>query len=241
MATLKETLNMFRYSLKEHIGSGDSAHLTADSEHNGFMSKEQFIKLNEGSGQRTAVPTGTDIFTLGAGRYEGVKLVNSPNEGLVDFDITIGFDGRKQIMLWESFSGRLWAYTWHTKSNGSEFGWTSITRKKTLWSGRANAIGTTLKLNDSLARFTFLNVELFNGSGGHVVCKVSTSGGNVTSVNLSKSGAPTVSFYEIGIWKVDVNNMVIRTNQKMYTNGAGLIVRDSAGVGSVVKIEGVIE
>lgn len=242
MLTLKEALNMLFQTSREHIGAGDDAHLAADSEHNGFMTSGQYVKFVETSGKRTHLDAGADVFTLQPGRYEGAGIVNAPNQGLTEIDVSIGDDGRKQILLWESFSGRLWSYTWHSTGSILNFGWMVIPRKKTLWSGSVHAIGTTLTMSDSLALFTYLNVEFSNSSGGVIIQKIPIRGGNVELKNHAKeSSVPIVVFYEVGIWKQDDTHLTVKTNLKSYISGTNGLVYDSNDLGTVLKIEGVIE
>lgn len=239
---LKEALTMFYLSILSHVGAGDDAHMTVDSEHNGFMSTAQNDKLIEASGKRTHLDAGADAFTLPPGRYEGAGIVNTPNQGLIEIDVSIGDGGRKQITLWESFSGRLWSYTWHSTGSILNFGWMVIPRKKILWSGSAFEVDTVLTLGDSLALFTYLNIEFDNSSGARIIAKIPTRGGNVELKNQAKGTAtPIITFYEIGIWKQDDTHMLIKTNQKSYISGSNGLVNSTDGLGKVLKIEGVIE
>ncbi|MHC9533133.1 hypothetical protein ACVPPR_07210 [Dellaglioa sp. L3N] len=242
MSTLKGTLNMLYRMIKEHAGAGDKAHSVADTEHNGFMSSKQSDELDAASGRRTVLPVGADVFTLTPGHYEGVNMINSPNNGLVEIDVSIGAGGRKQIFLCVSSTGQLWSYTWHSTGSVDNFGWMSIPRRKTLWAGSLHSPGQNMTLNDSLSKFDYLNVEFDNGAIGRSVTKILISGGNVESMNQAKSDSyAEISLYEAGVWKKTDTSMTLVTNRKMHLSGTNGLVIDDSGLGAIVKIEGVIE
>lgn len=117
--TLVKFVKKIYTSLKNHIGSGDDAHLTATKQNNGFMSYEDKIKVD---GASIILDKGTDILTLKTGFYSGFNLVNSPTTTgeflqivvLESTDANFVITGRKQIWVTRTYRGETYYRTTHT-------------------------------------------------------------------------------------------------------------------------------
>lgn len=151
-----------------HVGSnGDEAHLPADADHSGFMSKESYIKSVESSGNRTTA-NNIDIQDLPAGLYEGANIANTPNPtDIQEIDIRNGKNGRKQIFRLSSWNGQLDLMTLHTNggSSSNPLRWTTIPRICVLWEGTASNVNTEIELAETAAKYSYLEYHFITEDG----------------------------------------------------------------------------
>lgn len=175
--TLRQTVQMIYRSIKGHIGAGDNAHLTADEQHNGFLSKEDFVKLQGASGDRIIAEYESDLFTLDPGSYEVNKPKNAPAtaSGLCEVEIRQTYDGRKQIWLLESGSGRVWYYNTHTNGALVINGWTRMFREVKLWEGDVSENNQELHFTMPAGGFERIKVR-YKGYNGTIRSKEFGSG-----------------------------------------------------------------
>lgn len=159
--TFKQTLMLVYRSIKAHIGAGDDAHLPADEEHNGFLTSSGFKKITAASGERTIADYQSDVMALDPGHYEVNKPKNAPVTavGLCEVEISQSYDGRKQIWLLESGTGRLWYYNTHTNGQVMLAGWTRIFRNVKLWEGDASENNQELHFTMPAGGFEMIKVR----------------------------------------------------------------------------------
>lgn len=166
--TLDETVEFDNTAMMAHIGAGGDAHSVADAEHNGFLAKKDFIKFKEATGDRTIADYQGDVLALPAGNYEINKPVNAPDTavGLCEVNVSTSYDGRKQIELLESGTGRMWYYNTHTGGKSVIAGWVRVFHNYKLWEGDVTENNQELHLNMPAGGFEqiAIRVKAYDGT-----------------------------------------------------------------------------
>lgn len=189
--TFKQTLLLAYRAIKGHIGAGDDAHLPADDEHNGFLTADGFTKLKEAAGERTIADYQSDVMALDPGRYEVNKPTNAPITavGLCEVEISVSGDGRKQIWLLESGSGRLWYYNTHIGGAVMLTGWTRVFRNVKLWEGDVSENNQELHFTMPAGGFERIKIRYKAYDGTIKVQELGSGfyriGVNDTAINIS--------------------------------------------------------
>lgn len=129
---LEYDLKALQLLLNNHIGDGGNAHTLSEDGLAGFLSSEEKFMILNSSGRRTWV-TGLDFNTIAPGRYEGNKMKNGPisetNDGVLEFDVSEGANGRKQIFCTKSSSGQNWTKIVHSNGSVSQ-NWTTTAKSQ---------------------------------------------------------------------------------------------------------------
>lgn len=244
---LTKTVNRIYAVLKSHVGSnGSDAHLPANEWISGFMTADHVKKLSEANGNRLWISK-TNILTLPPGKYEGNQLENTPDVNAVyEVDITIGAQGRKQIFLIESSTGKIYIRNWHTNGEigSSPNGWTRNFREFTLWEGKESLVGTKINCLQNPRLFTKLRIEIdLDGSGTAqtIIKNISNNKAySIQGVNLSDSSTSTI----MGAFEVNLSlpsgeiYFEISNNRKINYSNEGAVVQQT-GLASVIGIYGI--
>ena len=218
---LKEQVNQNTRMINHHIGIGGKAHMAVNDFNAGFMTPDQKATLENAGGQRITMPSGTDVFTLPAGKYEISNALNNPvgpdDRSHIEYDISTSFNGRRQIEACVSSVGRRYYRSIHT-GGGIDSGsgmWNYV--PFIIWYGSI----TTGKLQYQVPMFSFMTgvrVVYSTVSGQRGSFDVYGHNGGSTEHNIGNNpDHPDNTFqnYEIGIsfdlasLTINRNNMII--------------------------------
>lgn len=144
--------------LKEHIGSNGDSHLPVDADNNGFATPLLLSSLKP-----IKLPNQTDIFTLEPGFYHIGNPKNVPDN--------IGGAGIWFVRIWQTGGDKTyWIQSISSnrffKLNTHEHGgqlmptlWQEVKGEVTLWNGSISKKGTKIDLNDSLDRYSAIEIS----------------------------------------------------------------------------------
>lgn len=144
--------------LKEHIGSNGDSHLPVDADNNGYATPLLLSSLKP-----IKLPNQTDIFAIEPGFYQISDPKNVPNN--------IGGAGTWFVRIWQTGGDRTYwiqsiaanrFFKLNTHENGSQFMptlWQEVKGDVTLWAGSVSAKGTKINLNDSLDRYSAIEIS----------------------------------------------------------------------------------
>lgn len=247
-ASIEKSIEMIGNKLSAHEGSGDAAHITADNQHSGFISAQDYRKLYQGLGERVHLKEGTDILATQPGRYYGQSLVNSPvgasNTALLLIDIDWASQKQVQYRVTVSYTGKTYYRNVHMSGdddNGAQ-GWSWEPKYLTLWEGNVTAPNTILNLVDNIYKFEDVRVTLNNANGEEV--RVTTPRSATMTFNLTH---PWLGQFGLSVFQV-----ALKINNPSSNGGTQLIVarnysnsftdkwESSTGLAQVKRIEGVI-
>lgn len=243
---LINAVRLLLIAIKHHIGTGDDAHAVADDEHAGFISPEMYAQIRSGNGTRQLLPVGTDVLTLGAGRYWGYQLKNIVNGSsgvfLIDVDY-LGDSSKKVIDVVQSATGQKYSYSQHNGGQESiPKGWRESKQSFVLWSGNASAINQTLTFADLYTKYRYLKVYVTVPDGAKECRMFDMSSVSYNVTNLwNNDDAPAESHYELTLeGNASKDGYIIRINHRfdMATNGSLKSVNN--GLLQVTQIEGVV-
>lgn len=175
----KSVIEMER-KFKEHIGSNGDSHLPVDADNNGYATPLLLSSLKP-----IKLPNQTDIFTLEPGFYEITDPKNVPNNigGVGTWFVRIWQTGGDKTYWIQSVAGNRF-FKLNTHENGSQFMptlWQEVKGEVTLWNGSISKKGTKIDLNDSLDRYSAIEISysLFgNIENDRIYAIVSNQSGN---------------------------------------------------------------
>lgn len=248
-ASIEKSIEMIGNKLSAHEGSGDAAHITADNQHSGFISAQDYRKLYQGLGERVHLKEGTDILATQPGRYYGNLLTNSPvgasNNSLLLIDIDWASKKQVQYRVTVSYTGKTYYRNVHMSGdddNGAQ-GWSWEPKYLTLWEGNVTAPDTILNLVDNIYKFEDVRVTLNNANGEEV--RVTTTRSAAMIFNLMH---PWLGQFGLSVFQV-----ALKINSPSSNGGTQLIVArnysnsftdrwesNTAGFAQIKRIEGVI-
>lgn len=234
--------------LNTHIGGGDSEHIPADKDHNGFLTVKQLYKIIEAAGTRTKLPEGTDILKLEPGHYWGQKLVNTTwkdgTDGITLVDVQEIDDNCKQFVEIESVTGSVYRYTTHLNDMGQNYNapstWTAENRHALLWEGNVSAVGSKITLADN--HWKYKKFLIFtNNQNGHVVGQEVIAHNSRTALQdvNNYDSQPFVASYEMQLTFKD-NTCTIDSNSLYIITGDKTNVASTNSLMSIVRIEGIV-
>lgn len=203
--------------LKRHIGSNGTAHLPVSKDFAGFMTPELLSEVstmwpqhNSLFSKRIGLSDGVDILSLKPGYYEGAKMLNHPLQPTTptgwfsNVDVKYGGDGRKQFVLRDSITGKMWYRTIHTGGNvtSGTGAWVRQRGYVELWNGSStlsSAVTLAAPLKDANGNNNYDEIEVVyltqTGNYGHAYGSV----GGVTINPFNNNNANNISalnFYE---------------------------------------------
>ncbi|PLW58956.1 hypothetical protein [Lactococcus lactis] len=249
-ANVKEMITSLYRALKNHIGSGGSAHSVATATTNGFLSAEDKVKYDGASGDLVYIEPGIDVLTLPSGKYQGYSLVNTPlsdtNSTIVNIEVYQGTRPtndlkRKFFIFTTTVDGRKWTRAIH--QNGHDTGWMDLEQSLLLFQGAFSEGNLTLP--KSLSEFRKLKVEYTESNAGYRIAEFyirSEFNLEVTNVG-NESGTALAEMAECRVTLLD-SKLTIAHNRKISMNfavspaGGGDIIESKAI--TISKIWGIL-
>lgn len=218
--------------INHHVGvGGNKAHPSVNSFNSGFMTPDQKRTLENAGGQRITMPSGTDVFTLPAGRYEISNALNNPvgsdDYSFIEYDISTSFDGRRQIEAYLSSTGRRYYRSIHT-GGGTDTG-------SRMWDYDPFIIWEGSVSSGTLHYFVPMNAfkngirivySTISNQKGSFNLYGTTSGNAALNVGNNTSDASTFQSYELNI-SFDLTSITINNNTMTTISSAGVAAGDS--------------
>lgn len=236
----RQAVQMLQGKLAAHIGSGDEAHLTADAQHAGFMSVNEFNELRKASGTLTVLESGTSIADLTPGNYQINDASGSPDTGAYVYTILAGTAGIKIIWAIKNATGQVYLKAL-PENDGKPAGWTRIYRKSLLWSGNVTDNNTTIQLTESVYHFDRIRFHFVSHQGQYTHCDVDAPA-NAVSGFLFNMASPTadnvVSFFKMTLSRTGVDTYSTSNNVHYDLLDGGHLNKVPTGLMSIIKVEG---
>lgn len=234
------SLQLLQGKLAAHVGSGDEAHLTADNQHAGFMSTDEYEELKKASGTLTVLETGTDINELDPGNYQINDANGAPDSGAYMYTILAGTAGIKIYWAIKNTTGQVYLKTL-PDNDAKPVGWTRIYRSATLWSGNVTDNNTAITLIESVYHYDRIRFHFVSHQGQYGHYDVDAPA-NAVSGFLFNTASPTadnvVSFFKMTLSRTGVDTYSTSNNVHYDLLDGGHLNKVSTGLMSVIKIEG---
>lgn len=228
-----------------HIGAGNSEHMIADNDCDGFMSTEQVKKLGYAMGDKLVMPAGTDIFKLPPGHYAGAGFKGGTQTDAAWEIIDIYRSTDSYWQYWEtlSYSGEVFFQNRHLGgdgawNNGSYNGWQKIEKYAPLWSGNLSKVGTEITMVDEWRKFSSFRITVDNHNAFQQAITVKRAEVvSPTICNLEANGI-TKDMFEASIKFNGKKATLIENIHNRFDSTMDYAVTDS--VLNIMSIEGVI-
>ncbi|MEH1647637.1 hypothetical protein AAHB41_06030 [Pediococcus pentosaceus] len=239
---LQDSINRFEL----HVGAGDSEHMPADEDHNGFMTTEQVKELGYAMGDKMIMPAGTDIFKLPPGHYAGTGFKGSTKEDNASWEIIdIYRSSDSYWQYWEtmSFSGEVFFQNRHLGSDGqwnnsAYNGWQKIEKTAPLWSGNLSQVGTGITMTDEWRKFSYFRITVDNLNAFAPVLTVKRAPTISVVVHNLASDAIAKDTFEAAL-QFDGKNVKLIENIQNTVDASGDHVVKNGGL-KILAIDGVI-
>lgn len=231
-----------------HVGGGDYEHMSADKDHNGFLTVKQLYKIIEAAGTRTKLPEGTDILKLEPGHYWGQKLVNTTwkdgTDGITLVDVQEIDDNCKQFVEIESVTGSVYRYTTHLNGAGQNYNapstWTAENRHALLWEGNVSAVGSKITLADNQWKYKKMLIFTSNQNGHVVGQEVIVQNNHLALQDINNYDTqPFMASYKMQLTFKD-NTCTIDSNSLYIITGDKTNVASTINPLTIIRIEGIV-
>lgn len=231
---LKEQVNQNVRMINHHIGLGGKAHEAVNDYNAGFMTPDQKGTLENAGGQRIAMPQGTDVFTLPAGKYEISGALNNPigsdDKSFIEYDISTSFDGRRQIEACVSAIGRRYYRSIHSggKPESGTKGWWFD--PYTVWNGSATS--GTISFNPMSEKYVGIRVRLRTLTGQSLMIDMMGTENStyVTIPNISNDLSDLqYQLYEVEL-KLTNNTITIVSNRTLVVRSNSMVDGKQASI-----------
>ncbi|USF96407.1 hypothetical protein [Latilactobacillus phage TMW 1.46 P2] len=181
MATqLEKDVRFIKKKIETHIGDGGSGvHALANNKAPGFMGPKEFGNIQSiFNGRRPAF--GQDINELAPGFYHGSNFKNAPSDvdanASCEVDVSMSFDGYKQITFRHNFENKMWTRTQHKGIWGL---WSNCRQETLLWEGSVAEPNTPMRFAESYVDFDRLKFVVVGNSNTSKTYEVKIDGDNI--------------------------------------------------------------